>query len=424
MADLFWPGDERADLAFDQGNFLETMAEVEVSWLMALRQSGIAPGTSDHSSLDLVTARDLDRVAEAAEASGNAVVPLVALMRERLTHLGETDAATWLHRGLTSQDVLDTAAVLCARTTAQGVLERLDQSTAALALLAAHHRHDLMAGRTLTQHAVPITFGLKAAQWLQGLLDARDDLRALRFPIQVGGAAGTLSALAEITGDADAARFVVADCARILHLDVSVPWHTNRATFTRYADALVRATDAMGHVANDVLLLARPEIAELHEPGAHGRGGSSTMPHKQNPVLSVLVRRAALTAPGLGAQLHLASAGAVDERPDGAWHTEWSTLATLSRRALVASSQTAELVEGLRVDTSRMAANVKQHTDSLLAERDSLSQLTAGRAASASERSVETSGASDQSRPREASSYLGATQQFIDEILERVEQQS
>ena len=123
-------------------------------------------------------------------------------------------------------------------------------------------------------------------------------------------------------------------------------WHTSRAPLTRYADALVRATDAMGHIANDVLLLARPEIAELAEPAVAGRGGSSTMPQKANPVLSVLVRRAALAAPAQAAQLHLAAASTVDERPDGSWHTEWTALATLSRHTLTAASQTAELLDG------------------------------------------------------------------------------
>jgi 3-carboxy-cis,cis-muconate cycloisomerase len=264
-----------------------------------------------------------------------------------------------------------------------------------------------MAGRTLTQHAVPITFGLKAAQWLQGLLDARDDLRALSFPVQIGGAAGTLSALSELAGDPDAAQFLAADVARRLGLDHVVPWHTNRAPFTRYADALVRATDAMGHIANDVLVLARPEIAELAEPVVAGRGGSSTMPQKANPVLSVLIRRAALAAPGLAAQLHLSATEMVDERADGSWHLEWSTLATLSRRSLVAASQTGELLEGLHVDTGRMAAVVKQQTSSLLAEHRSLAALTD----------------SQREGDFDAGHYLGATSAVIDQIIMRATEQ-
>ncbi len=402
MADLFWPGDERAGSAFEQGTFLEAMVEIELVWLRALHAAGLAPEVGRRAGHGLASRRDTDVLAVAAEASGNAVVPLVALLRERLSAT-DPDAARWLHRGLTSQDVLDTALVMCARATTRSLLADLDRQVAAVSELASRHRGDLMAGRTLTQHAVPITFGLKAAQWLQGVLDARDDLRALRFPIQVGGAAGTLSALADLAGDVDAAEFVVADAARLLELDAVPPWHTSRAPFTRYADALVRATDAMGHIANDVLLLSRPEIGELAEPTVEGRGGSSTMPQKSNPVLSVLIRRAALATPGLAAQLHLAAAATLDERPDGSWHTEWSTLATLSRRTLVAASQTAELLDGLHVDTGRMAAVVKQQSSALLAEQRSLAVLRPG----------------DRDADFDPAHYLGATAQLIDRILER-----
>ncbi len=220
--------------------------------------------------------------------------------------------------------------------------------------------------------------------------------------MQVGGAAGTLAAVVELAGDVDAAQFLVAETARTLGLEPALPWHTNRAPFTRYADALVRASDAWGHIANDVLVLARPEIGELVEPKADGRGGSSTMPHKANPVLSVLVRRAALTAPNLAAQLHLAAATTVDERPDGSWHTEWSTLATLSRHAVTAGSQVAELVEGLHVDTGRMAAVVKQQASALLAEHRSLAGLSGARESDFD--------------PRH---YLGTYARTIDEVLRR-----
>jgi 3-carboxy-cis,cis-muconate cycloisomerase len=325
-------------------------------------------------------------------------------MRERLLARDEA-AARWLHRGLTSQDVLDTALVLCSRATHGLVLADLDRQVAALAELAERHRDDLMAGRTLTQHAVPITFGLKAAQWLQGVLDARDDLRALSFPIQLGGAAGTLAAVTELTGDAEASQALVAAAAQALQLDPAPPWHTSRAPFTRYADALVRANDAWGHIANDVLLLARPEIGELAEPAVEGRGGSSTMPQKANPVLSLLIRRAVLTAPGHAAQLHLAAATTVDERPDGAWHTEWSTLAALSRHTLTAGSQMTELLDGLHVDTARMAAVVKQKSSALLAEQSSIRELS--------------DADSDSDTDFDPSRYLGASGRTIDQLLAR-----
>ena len=402
MADLFWPGDERAAGTFDQGSFLEAMVEVENTWFHALQRAGIAPYVDDEVLHGLISRQDVAEIATRAEASGNPVVPLVGLMRERLAGRDQA-AARWLHRGLTSQDVLDTALVLCARATHQLVLADLDRQVAALSELAERHRDHLMAGRTLTQHAVPITFGLKAAQWLQGVLDARDDLRALRFPAQLGGAAGTLAAATELTGDADGAEALVADVAVALQLAPAPPWHTNRAPLTRYADALVRANDAWGHIANDVLLLARPEIAELAEPAVEGRGGSSTMPQKANPVLSLLIRRAALAAPGHAAQLHLAAATTVDERPDGAWHTEWSALAALSRHTLAAAAQLTELLQGLHVDTGRMAAVVKQQSSALLAEQ----------------RSIRESAEADSDSDFDPIHYLGATGRVIDQILAR-----
>lgn len=403
MADLLWPGDERALLAFDQGFFLETMAEVEVVWLGALHRAGFAPGVDEQMLTGLVGRQDLADVAARAEASGNPVVPLVALMRERLCAV-DREAAQWLHRGLTSQDVMDTATVLCARATTQGLLEHLESVTRSLVSLAERHRWDVMAGRTLTQHAVPITFGLKAAQWLQGVLDARLDLQSLRFPVQLGGAAGTLAGIAEVAGGPEAARELVAETASVLELDVALPWHTNRAPITRCADALVGASDAMGHIANDVLLLTRPEIAELAEPLAQGRGGSSTMPQKANPILSVLIRRAALAAPGLGSQLHLAAAEMVDERADGGWHLEWSALAALSRRTLVAASQTSELLAGLQVRTATMASVVEEQASALLAEQQSL-RTAVGRPSP-----------TESLDPR---SYLGASSSIIDDILGR-----
>ncbi|MCW2848276.1 MAG: putative 3-carboxy-cis,cis-muconate cycloisomerase [Marmoricola sp.] len=406
MPGLLWPGDERADRLFSDATVLAALLRVETAWLQALVTAGIAPAGARQELTGLLTPRDVHALALQGEASGNPVIPALGLLRERLEPRNPV-AATWVHRGLTSQDVLDTALVLCARDTARRVVSDLDRQVAALGSLADRHRDDLMAGRTLTQHAVPITFGLKAAQWLQGVLDARDDLRRVsrRMPVQLGGAAGTLAATAELlalSGSTAALDSVVSDAARILGL-ASVPsWHTSRAPFTRYADTLVQATDAWGRIANDVLLLNRPELGELAEDTVEGRGGSSTMPQKANPVLSVLIRRAALTGPGLAAQLHLAAAAAVDERPDGSWHTEWSALAELSRHTVTAGSQTSELLDGLHVDTGRMASVVKNRTSALLAEQRSIGGLF-----------------DTQATDFDPSHYLGATGAVIDQILAR-----
>jgi 3-carboxy-cis,cis-muconate cycloisomerase len=379
MTDLFWPGDERAGPAMSQISFLSAMVRVEEAWLVGLVTAGIAPYAAKADLAGLVGPADVDGVAAASEAGGNPVIPLVSLLRNRITE-SNAKAVRWLHRGLTSQDVVDTALMLCLREVLDRVDADLSTQVTALARLAEAHRSTVMAGRTLTQHAVPITFGLKAAEWLAGVLDAADAVSDARraLAVQVGGAAGTSAATTELArgaalDDPAAVAVALADgLATTLGLAARPPWHTSRRPVTAIGDALVTATDAWGRIASDVANLGRPEIDELAEPAVAGRGGSSTMPQKQNPVLSVLVRRAAITAPTLAATLHTAAALAVDERPDGPWHAEWATLRTLARQAVVAGSQTTELVSGLRVNAERMAETVASARSALLAEQKSI----------------------------------------------------
>ncbi|MFL6134375.1 MAG: lyase family protein [Nocardioidaceae bacterium] len=391
MSALLWPGDDRAGDLMSDGALLASMVEVEQAWLAALVAAGIAPRSAQENLAALVDPNDLSSLASAAEGSGTPIPPLLALLRERV---GNGEASRWLHKGLTSQDVIDTALVMTARAAVGAVRASLLGQVRTLRDLVAEHRGTPMVARTLTQHAVPTTFGLKAVGWLTGVLDALDDLRALVFPVQVGGAAGTLAALVEL-GDPALAVDCVAATARTLGLDEAAPWHTTRSRITRIGDAAVRCTDAWGHIANDVLALSRPEIAEVAEGVG---GGSSTMPHKANPVLSTLVRRAALAAPGLGAALHLAAAEQVDERADGSWHVEWQTLATLLRRTVVAGAQTADLLGGLRVHTDRMAATLASAHDDVRAEQRTMAAV-AGHP------------------PRD--DYLGLTQVLVDQVLTR-----
>ncbi|MFF5297648.1 lyase family protein [Paractinoplanes globisporus] len=357
MTDLLWPGDARAGDLFTDQSIVYAMVRVEEAWLAARGHPASLSAPVDASAL-----------ADAAEDGGNPVIPLLAWLRAH-----NPAVADRLHTGLTSQDVLDTALVLNLRAASAEVTKNLNKQVEALAALAERHRGTRMAARTLTQHAIPTTFGLKAATWLHSVLDARDTLSgAADLPVQIGGAAGTLAAPTALAGDDPAAALaLVAAAAERLGLPVRPPWHTARAPFTRVADALVTCTDAWGRIANDVLLGSRPEVGELLEPAKEGRGGSSTMPNKQNPVLSVLIRRAALAAPPLAATLHTAAADAVDDRPDGSWHVEWATLRTLARRTVVAASQTTELLEGLRVDSERMAATLVAARPGIDAERRS-----------------------------------------------------
>ena len=372
---LFWPGDHRAGDVFSPEAYARALVAVEVGWLRVLAASGPAPASAADALAEVsLDSEDLVRIATDAEGGGNPVIPLLAVLRSRLPG----DAAKWLHKGLTSQDVVDTALMLCARSTLDRLADDLARCVDALGKIIGQHRETIMVGRTLTQHAVPITFGLKAAGWRAGVLDALDGILLVRdgLRVQCGGAAGTLAAITELADDhgIDWSAGLAAE----LSLADSTPWHTRRTPVTAVGDALVTTTDVLGHLASDIVVLSRPEIAEVSEPAGEGRGGSSTMPQKRNPVLAVLIRRAAAMAPLLGSQLHLASAQAVDERPESAWHTEWQPLALLARHAVTAASQAAELLEGLEVHADAMAATVQRALPGLLAERTSIRAL-AGR---------------------------------------------
>jgi 3-carboxy-cis,cis-muconate cycloisomerase len=391
VTDYFWPGDHRAGEHFSQETFLEAMTAVEVAWLDTLVSAGVAPRTAASDLVGIIEPHHHEWLAEETEAGGNPVIGLVGLLRSSLED-EHPDAATWLHRGLTSQDVLDTALMLMAQDAVAQLETEIRGQAERLAALTATHRGTLMVGRTLTQHAVPTTFGLKAAQWLTGILDAYDGLMDLTFPIQVGGAAGTRAALVELGADPVA---VVPDLAGRLGLSDALPWHTVRTAITRLGDALVRCTDAWGRMASDVLVLSRPELGELSE--ATG-GGSSTMPDKHNPVLSVLVRRAAMTTPQLAATLHLAAGLQVDERADGAWHAEWATLRDLVRRTLVAGSHAFDLVAELEVHADRMSATLGGARPGILAEQRKMAELAGHQPTTV---------------------YLGQATQLVDDILVR-----
>lgn len=390
MTDLFWPGDHLAGDLMSDDAFLTAMVAVEQAWLGCLVDAGIAP--EDARAELFVKSGDAETIARRADVDGNPVGALVALLRDR------SDAATarWLHRGLTSQDVLDTAVVICVRDALIRISVECAAQVRDLADLAERHRGTAALARTLTQAALPSTLGAKIARWLGGVLDAADPLADLRtsLPVQIGGAIGTLAATTELAGSVDGALALSDALADELMLASALPWHTTRSPITRIGDALVTCCDAWGHIAADVTTGSRPEVGELAEGSG---GGSSTMPHKSNPIRAVLIRRAALTAGPLGATLHTASAASVDERSDGAWHAEWATLRTLARRTVVAAAHTSDLVSGLRIDESRVAANLAT-AEGLLSEQRTMTELTC--------------------RPA-LSDYTGATDRFVDATLSR-----
>lgn len=353
---------------------LGAILAVESSWAAVLEKAGLAPAGS---AAVVLSAADPHRynaadIAVRAQGGGNPVIPLLQDLRAQVTELDAagTGAARHVHASLTSQDVLDTALMVLSRNTIGAALADLGTITTALAALAEQHADTLCVGRSLTQHSLPYSFGLRAAQWLHGVAAAERRLAAVELPVQFGGAAGTLAAGARLTASSGTDPFQLAgDLAA--HLDLATPpapWHTNRLAITSLGNALVSVLDAFGKMAADVLFLSRPEVAEVAEPRAAGRGVSSAMPQKQNPVLSVLIRSAALQAPQLVAQLHVAAANFNDERPDGAWHSEWQALRQLLALTLGAAGHMRELTGGLQLFPEAMRRNLDLAGPLLLAE--------------------------------------------------------
>jgi 3-carboxy-cis,cis-muconate cycloisomerase len=356
------------------GAVLAAILAVESGWAAVLEKAGLAPAGS--AAVVEAAAQpgryDAADLARRAQGGGNPVIPLLADLRSNVAALDtdHTGAGKAVHASLTSQDVLDTALMLLASHVVAALLADVKGTTAALAGLAEQHTETLCVGRSLTQHSLPYTFGLRSAQWFHGVAAAGRQLENLQLPVQFGGAAGTLAAGTVLTAGTSATPFSLADdlAAHLGLAPAAVPWHTNRLPVTSLGNALAAVLDAFGKIAADVLFLSRPEVAELAEPRAAGRGVSSAMPQKQNPVLSVLVRSAALQAPHLAAQLHQAAANFNDERPDGAWHTEWPALRQLLALAVGAAGHVRELVEGLQLFPDAMRHNLDLAGPLLLAE--------------------------------------------------------
>lgn len=407
------------DLVGDQA-WLAAMLDVEA----ALARAEAAAGVISAEHAEAIAAAcdpahfDIAQIGAEAARVGNPAEPLVRALRAEVGG----DAAKDVHRGATSQDIVDSAAMLVAREAVTAALVDLAAAADAAARLAQDHRDTVMVGRTLLQHAVPITFGLEAANWLLGLDAAVARLRAVPFAAQLGGAAGTLS------GVGDRALDVLAAFARDLGLAEPVaPWHTERTRIAELAGALGAACGAVGKVATDVVLLAQTDVGEVREGGEGG--GSSTMPHKHNPVAAISARAAARQAPGLCATL----LGAMDhehQRAAGAWHAEWRPMRELLIATGSASAWLRDCLEHLEVNPDRMRANLDATGGAPLAEpvaralapklgreeADALVReaVTAGRLREAA---AEHLGADEVDRLLDPTNYLGATHQLVERVL-------
>ncbi|MFI5550173.1 3-carboxy-cis,cis-muconate cycloisomerase [Streptomyces sp. NPDC051738] len=358
-----WAGSPAAHATGDTA-YLQALLDAEAALTRAQAALDLAPAEAASAVTEAADAGrfDVRSLAERARAGGNPVIPLVADLTKAV---GDT-YGPYVHRGATSQDIMDTATMLVAARTLDLVLRDLDRTQRALARLAAEHRDTAMPGRTLTQHAVPTTFGLKAAGWRSLVLDARDRVTAVRdsLPAQLGGAAGTLAAFGTY-GASDPTALPTAYARELGLRAPDLPWHTLRTPVADLAGCLAFTAGALGKVAVDVLTLSRTEIAEVAEGSG---GGSSAMPHKSNPVRSTLIASAARRAPQLAATLY-GSLAAEDERPAGAWHAEWEPLRELLRLVGGAARDAVELAEGLRVRADVMREHLDLTRGLIVSER-------------------------------------------------------
>jgi 3-carboxy-cis,cis-muconate cycloisomerase len=350
---------------FSPRHAVQRMLDVEAALARVQGRMGLIPATAvPHiTSCCEASAIDLQALEREAAAAGNLAIPLVRQLTAAVS-TRNAEAGKFVHWGATSQDILDSALMLQMRDALPLLRADLQGLADALATLAAQHRATLMAGRTWMQHALPVTFGLKVAGWLDAMLRHQDRLDALDalLCLQFGGAAGTLASLGGQGGA------VSQELARMLNLQApDCPWHAQRDRVVEIATTLGLLVGALGKMARDISLLTQTEVAEVAEPVAPGRGASSAMPHKQNPVGCAVALAAAVRVPGLVSTM-LSAMVQEHERALGGWQAEWETLPQIVLLCAGALQQMREVSAGLRVDTAKMRANLDLTHGQLMAE--------------------------------------------------------
>lgn len=409
----------------------------------ALAQSLADAGRIERSDADVITTAcdatlyDVSDLGRASVAAGNPVVPLV----RELTRLAGA-AGSSVHSGATSQDILDTALMLVSRRALEVILADLAGCAEVVATLARGHIETVQVGRTLLQQAAPTTFGLTAAGWLSGLSAAQTALRDARgqLAVQLGGAVGTLAALGT-----DGPRVVAAMARRLDLAEPVIVWHTERSRIATLAGALGQTAGTVSMIGRAIVLLAQTEVAEVTEEGPPGAGGSSTLPHKRNPVAAVLAAACAQQAPGLVATV-LSSMGHEHQRAAGSWHAEWQPVTSLLQSTGSAVAWLATSLQRLQVHPDAMRRNVEAAGGLLTTERvtsvltESVGRLAAhDLVASCSRRSVAGEGTLldllaadpvigrelDRDRLRDLldpAQYVGSAAEFVHSTLEVYQQ--
>ncbi len=358
--------DRLADL-FSDNSVLQAMLDFEVALAAAEAAAAIIPRAASEAIAKAASGNAFDHAALARDTlrAGTPGIPLVKVLTERVRSADST-AAGFVHWGATSQDVADTALILLlkrAQPIIDADLSRLEQ---ALERLSGQHKSTVMLGRTLLQPAPPITFGLKAAGWFAAVHRAHENLtRSFRAALilQFGGASGTLASLGSKGIE------IGSDLAKRLGLEYpDAPWHTFRDRLAALVSACGVLTAVLGKIARDVSLMMQYEVAEAAEKGGEGRGGSSTMPHKRNPIGCAVTLGAAQRLPGLVATF-LGETIQEQERGVGGWQAEWQTVSSVVQSTGLAADSMAEVAEGLTIDAGRMRANIDSTGGLIFAER-------------------------------------------------------
>jgi 3-carboxy-cis,cis-muconate cycloisomerase len=430
---------------FRHDSYLQKMLDFEAALAHAEATSGIISS----SAANAIAARcrvelfDKQKLAEAAALAGNVAIPLVKQLKT-LVAAKNKDAAGFVHWGATSQDVIDTALVLQLREALPLISGDLDNLCARLAKVADQHRLTRIVARTWMQHAVPTTLGLKFAGWLDALVRHRERFREMQtrcLVLQFGGAAGTLAALSA------QGPVIAKQLSEQLKLPLpQLPWHSHRDRLSEIATTLGLLTGTLGKIARDISLHMQTEIDELREPAEEGRGGSSTIPHKRNPVACAMILAVAIRVPGLVATM-LSAMPQEDERGLGGWHAEWETLPEIVCLTAGALHHLANVVPQLEIDVERMRENLDltkglifaEAITAALGEKISRSQAR-DLIDAASERAIKekrhlrdvlhddqkiaTHLSSDQlDKLFDPRNYTGSSDEFIDRVLENYKSQ-
>jgi 3-carboxy-cis,cis-muconate cycloisomerase len=420
--------------------YLQRMLDFEAALAQAEASSGIIPSSAANTIAAKCRAElfDKQKLSEDASLTGNLAIPLVKQLRA-LVAADNKDAAGFAHFGATSQDAIDTALVLQLREALALISAEMEKLCGRLAKMGDQHRLTPIVGRTWMQHAVPTTLGIKFAGWLDALGRHRERFRETQnrcLVLQFGGAVGTLAALG--SQGAVVAKHLSEQLKLVLP---PTSWHSHRDRLTEIATTLGLLTGTLGKIARDISLHAQTEIDELHEPAEEGRGGSSTLPHKRNPVACAAILAAAIRVPGLVATM-LSAMVQEDERGLGGWHAEWETLPEIVCLTAGAMHQLADIVPRLEIDVERMRQNLNltkglifaEAITAALSEKISRSQARELLDA-ASERAIKERrnlrdvinddqkiakhfSADDLDKLFDARNYTGTSSEFIDRVIE------